>query len=99
MNIEIREEAGASPLLRLSNRANEQEASVGVHRSEAATALLGMDGYVVGPQVEVDGDWRPSQAVPSDAAQPDAGSPGDGVGGRSALTRLSISLGLNGLTM
>jgi hypothetical protein len=30
-----------------------------MHRSEGATALLGMPGFVVGIQVEVDGDTRP----------------------------------------
>ncbi len=29
---------------------------MGMHRSEGATALLGMDGFVVGAQVEVDGE-------------------------------------------
>lgn len=28
-----------------------------MHRSEGATALLGLDGFVVGAQVEVDGEW------------------------------------------
>ena len=27
-----------------------------MHRSEGATALLGMDGFVVGAQVDVDGE-------------------------------------------
>jgi len=29
---------------------------MGMHRSEGATALLGMDGFVVGAQLEVDGE-------------------------------------------
>ena len=28
-----------------------------MHRSEGATALLGMDGFVTGVQLEVDGEW------------------------------------------
>ena len=28
-----------------------------MHRSEGATALLGLDGFVVGAQLEVDGEW------------------------------------------
>ena len=30
---------------------------MGMHRSEGATALLGLDGFVVGAQLEVDGEW------------------------------------------
>ncbi len=30
---------------------------MGMHRSEGATALLGMDGFVAGAAVEVDGEW------------------------------------------
>jgi hypothetical protein len=29
---------------------------MGMHRSEGASALLGMDGFVVGAQLEVDGE-------------------------------------------
>lgn len=30
---------------------------MGMHRSEGSTALLGMDGFVAGAAVEVDGEW------------------------------------------
>ena len=43
-------------MLRLSKAATMEEAPVGMHRSEGATALLGMEEFVVGAQVHVDGE-------------------------------------------
>jgi hypothetical protein len=44
-------------LLRLSKASNDGRAPVGIHRREGATALLGLDGFVAGVQLEVDGEW------------------------------------------
>lgn len=39
-----------------------------MHRSEGATALLGMDGFVAGGKVEVDGEWWLSVETTADVA-------------------------------
>ena len=55
-----------------------------MHRSEGATALLELDGFVVGAQLEVDGEWWLAVETTADVmgSRPAAAEQWPMVGGR-----------------
>ena len=61
---------------------------MGMHRSEGATALLGMDGFVAGAALEVDGEWWLAVETAAGAVGCDAcGSKAVGHGRREVRVR------------
>ena len=67
---------------------NDRRPPVGMHRSEGATALLGMEEFVVGAQVEVDGEvWLSVETTPGSAACEGCGTRAIGHGRREVRLR------------
>ena len=59
-----------------------------MHRSEGATALLGLDGFIAGAQVEVDGEWWLTVETTADAVGCEAcGTKAVGQGRRKVRVR------------